>query len=89
MDNAKVPVIAATEIDVKGGALFAIVTSEHAIGITAAELSIKILNGTAPKDIPYTPSTKGKLAFNAKTAQKYNVDIPYDILSTAEAIYEE
>ena len=89
VDNAKVPVIAATEIDVRGGALFAIVTSEHAIGIKAAELADKILNGAAPKDIPYTPSTTGKLVVNVKTAQQYQVEIPYEILSTAGAIYEK
>ena len=89
VDNAKLPVIGASEVDVKAGALFSIVTSEKAIGMTAAELAIKVLDGTAPKDIPYVTSTKGKLVVNAKTAQKYKVEIPYDILSTAEAIYEE
>lgn len=89
VDNAKVPVIAATEVDVKGGALYAIVTSENGIGMTAAEVALKILNGTAPKDIPYVKSNKGKLVINVKTAEKYKVEIPYDILSTAGAIYEE
>jgi len=89
VDNAKVPVIAATESDVKAGALFAIVTSEQAIGLAAAELAAKILDGTAPKEIPYFSSTKGKLVVNVKTAQTAKIDIPYDILSTAEAVYEE
>ncbi len=89
VDNAKVPVIAATEADVKAGALFAIVTSEHAIGLAAAELAVKVLNGTAPKDIPYFSSTNGKLVVNVKTAQTSKVEIPYEILSSAEAIYEE
>lgn len=88
VDNAKKPVIAATEVDVEGGALFAIVTSEKGIGMTAAEVTLKILNGTAPKDIPYVQSTQGKLVVNVKTAEKYKVEIPYDILSTAGAIYE-
>lgn len=89
VDNAKVPVIAATEVDVEGGALFAIVTSEKGIGMTAAEVTLKVLNGNAPKDIPYVQSTQGKLVVNVATAEKYGVEIPYDILSTAGAIYEK
>ncbi|MBR9981928.1 MAG: hypothetical protein KFF50_12950 [Desulfatitalea sp.] len=88
VDNAKVPVIAASEVDVAAGALFSIVTSEVAIGENAADVALKILNGTAPADIPYVSSAKGKLLINAATAQKMNIDIPYEILSTAEAIYE-
>jgi len=89
VENAKVPVIGASEVDVKAGALFSIVTSEKAMGMKAAEVALKVLDGTAPKDIPYVASTKGKLVFNVKTAEQYKIDIPYEILSTAEAIYEE
>jgi putative tryptophan/tyrosine transport system substrate-binding protein len=86
--NAKVPVIAATEEDVAAGALFSIVTSEEAQGAHAAEIALRILNGAAPSDIPYETSVKGKLVINAATAQKMKVDIPYEILSSAEAIFE-
>lgn len=86
--NAKVPVIAAAEKDVKAGALFAIVTSEKAIGVSAAEIALKILAGAKPADIPYVASAKGKLVINGKTAQKSNITIPYEILATAEKIYE-
>ncbi len=88
VENAKVPVIAAIEGDVEAGALFAILTSVTVNGEMAAELAVKILSGTAPSDIPYSPSTKGRLVFNATTAKKLNVNIPYEILSTAEKIYE-
>ncbi|MCJ8502719.1 ABC transporter substrate-binding protein [Desulfatitalea alkaliphila] len=88
VDNAKVPVIAASEGDVEAGALFSIVTSEVGIGENAAEVALKILDGTAPADIPYVSSARGKLVINAATAEKMGVTIPYDILSTAEAIYE-
>jgi len=87
VDNAKVPVIAAADADVEAGALFSIVTSEHANGKMAAESALEILNGAAPSQV-YKQSKKGKLLINAKTAQKYKVEIPYEILSTAEKIYE-
>ncbi|MBI5897477.1 MAG: hypothetical protein HZB24_16200, partial [Desulfobacterales bacterium] len=87
VDNAKVPVIAAADSDVEAGALFSIVTSEHANGQMAAETALEILNGAPPSQV-YKQSKKGKMLINAKTAQKYKVEIPYDILSTAEKIYE-
>jgi ABC-type uncharacterized transport system substrate-binding protein len=87
VDNAKVPVVAASEVDVEGGALFSIVVSEKAMGNMAAESGMEILKGSPPAQV-YKMSKKGKLVINAKTAQKLNVKIPYDILSTAEKIYE-
>ena len=85
--NSKKPVIAASEVDVKAGALFSIVTSEKGIGKMAAEEALKILNGAAPDQV-YKSSKKGKLVFNTKTAQKYGIEIPYELLETAEAVYE-
>ncbi len=86
--NSKKPVIAATENDTKAGALYAIVTSEKAMGINAAEIGKKILDGTSPADIKYVQSQTGKLVVNMKTAQQYNLEIPYDILSSAETVFE-
>jgi len=87
VENAKKPVFAATESDVEAGALLAIVTSESAMGAMTAETAMEILNGAEPAQV-YKQSKKGKLVINAKTAQKYKVNIPYDILSTAEKIFE-
>lgn len=88
VDHSKVPVIAASEEDVKEGALFAIVISELTIGKHAAELALKILGGTPPSQVPYVTSTKGNLVVNMKTAQKYKIEIPYDLLATAAKVYE-
>lgn len=88
VENSKVPVIAATEADVEAGAMFAIVTSERTIGKHAAESALKVLNGTPPSKVPYVTSSKGKLVINMKTAQKYKIEIPYDLLASAEKVYE-
>lgn len=87
VDNAKVPVIAAVESDVEGGGLFSIVTSERNIGQMAAQTAIDIISGAAPSQ-EYKQGEKGKLVINIKTAQKYKLDIPYEILSTAERVIE-
>ena len=88
VDNAPVPVIAATERDTRAGALFSIVTSEKQIGWQAGQMAVKILNGTPVSDIPMEASEKGKLLINAATVEKLGVDIPYDVLSSAEKIFE-
>lgn len=88
VENSKVPVIAANAKDAEDGALFSIVTSEMAIGNQAATIAQNILSGTPVSEIPIQPSSKGKLIINAKTAQKYNIEIPNEILSSAEKIYE-
>ena len=56
--------------------------------MNAAEVSQKILSGTAPSDIKYVQSVKGKLVINMKTAEKYQVEIPYEILPSAGKLYE-
>lgn len=85
--NAKVPVIAAAEDSVKAGALFAIVTSESGIGMTAAEVALRILNGEPPPQV-YPKSEKGKLVFNLKTAHDKKIEIPYELLSSSDKVYE-
>lgn len=89
VENAKVPVIAASERDVAAGALYAIVLSEKEMGRESAQMALEVLNGTPIADIPIATSTKGKLVINVKTAQKMGVTIPYEMLSTAEKIYEQ
>lgn len=88
VNNSNKPVIAASVADVEAGGLFSIVTSEDQMGNLAAELAIKILDGASPKDIPMQSNAKGKLVVNATTSQKLKVDFPYEILSTAEKIFE-
>ncbi len=85
--NAKVPVTGATEKDVAAGALLSIITSKRALGHMVAQESIGILKG-GPISQEYKQSKKGSLLFNAKTIQKYKVDIPYEIMSTAEKVFE-
>ncbi|MDA8137642.1 MAG: ABC transporter substrate binding protein [Desulfobacteraceae bacterium] len=88
VDNAKVPVIAAVEVDVEGGALFSIVTSENTTGKMAAETAMGILNGGEISQV-YQQTKKGKLVFNVKTAQKYKLEVPYEILSSADRVIEK
>lgn len=86
--NAKVPVVAGSSIDVKNGALFAIDSSSKEWGRQSGTMALKILNGTPIAQLPMEQMQKGSLFVNAKTAQKMKINIPYEILSSAEKVFE-
>jgi ABC-type uncharacterized transport system substrate-binding protein len=88
VDNAKVPVIAASEIDVEAGAVLSIVNSEQYISYLTSSMVSQLLKGVDVSSIPMQPMDKGRLVINATTVQKMGLDIPYEILSSAEKIYE-
>lgn len=48
-------------------------------GIVAAEMAKKILNGTAPKDVPVVVGKKGQFLFSKKALEKYRLTLPKDI----------
>jgi ABC-type uncharacterized transport system substrate-binding protein len=52
VDNAKVPVVGATEEAANDGALLSVVTSEGMWGKQMADMVMKIINGTPVSDIP-------------------------------------
>ncbi|MBU4316541.1 MAG: hypothetical protein KKF30_04630 [Proteobacteria bacterium] len=88
VENAKVPVVGANEEAAKDGALFVIVTSEEKWGEQVGNMVLKTLSGTPVKDIPMETVMKGKLLINAKTAIDKKIEIPYEILNSADHIYE-
>ena len=88
VDNAKVPVVGATEDAAEDGALFSIVTSEGVMGKQMADMVVKIINGTPVSDMPMETVKKGKLIINAKTAVRKNIEIPYEILNSADHVFE-
>lgn len=55
-------------------------------GEWAAQAALKILGGTSPKDIPIVQNKKGGLYVNSKLAQKLNVKVPAELLSSAEIV---
>ena len=65
----KKPLIGANDFHVKYGVLCAVVKSGNSQGKMAAELLIKVINGTPIKDIPITKNIYGKRMLNV-TAMK-------------------
>ncbi len=57
-------------------------------GSWAAHAALKILDGTSPAGIPVAKNKEGKLYINARIAKTLGVDIPFDIIQSADKVIE-
>ncbi|MCP4577870.1 MAG: hypothetical protein GY846_16475 [Deltaproteobacteria bacterium] len=53
-------------------------------GNWSARTALKILDGTAPSDIPIVKNTQGALVVNARIAAKTGIELPFSIIQAAE-----
>jgi ABC-type uncharacterized transport system substrate-binding protein len=57
-------------------------------GAWASETALKILDGKNASDIPIARNTQGKLMLNMKIAQNMGLEIPYEMIESADAVIE-
>lgn len=86
VENSKKPEIALnyafTHLGLFGGAA----VDFYAMGEQAGDMTVQILNGKNPGDIPLQEATKYALAFNLKRAKTLGITIPGDILLAADEV---
>ncbi|HQO50948.1 MAG TPA: ABC transporter substrate binding protein, partial [Bacteroidales bacterium] len=52
-------------------------------GLEAAEKALKVLNGTSPRDIPFSNTQSEKLMLNPELVEQYKLRIPDDLKAKA------
>ncbi len=67
------PLLAFSESLVRGGALLAIAPDYYAVGVQAADMARRVLNGDAAEDIPIVPARKTRLVFNESTGRAIGI----------------
>jgi putative tryptophan/tyrosine transport system substrate-binding protein len=72
----------------QAGALFNYARDQKEASQGVARLSQKILNGTAPGDLPVEQPTKYDLIINLKTARLLGITVPSSLLVRADEVIE-
>jgi ABC-type uncharacterized transport system substrate-binding protein len=57
-------------------------------GAWSAQAALKILDGTAASSIPIVQNQEGSMIINAKVAQALGVDMPYELIASADQVLE-
>ncbi len=83
----KTPVLSYSSKPVKSGALGGFVADDEKLGMMLAESVIEVLvNGMSIKSVPVKVDPEPRFFLNATTASKLSIDIPYEIIESAEVI---
>jgi putative tryptophan/tyrosine transport system substrate-binding protein len=88
LNSRNIPTYGAVEALVQKGAMTGIVGSYEMVGKLLAYKAVKILQGQKPSQIPssFLPMEMQTILVNARTAQKINATISYDILNVAKIL---
>ena len=86
--HEKLPSVAATDGNVKRGALASYSADYFALGRQGAVLVDKILKEIKPSDLPIEQPSKLKMVINMKTAKAIGLKIPKEILLRADEVIE-
>lgn len=88
VDNVKKPVVGLWPFSTDDGALCAVVVDPREHGRVAAEMARQIMNGKKAGEIPVKGNKQGYVIVNVKTAQKLGMDVPFNIIESAQKIIE-
>jgi ABC-type uncharacterized transport system substrate-binding protein len=85
--NAKIPSGAVQGVNMPYALLGYLKVAEEQ-GEWSANAALKILGGTSPADIPIAKNKKGSLVVNAKIMAATGVELPYELIESADKVIE-
>ncbi|HLA45620.1 MAG TPA: ABC transporter substrate binding protein [Aggregatilineales bacterium] len=84
--NSEIPVMGFWEEAVHDGTLGGAIISGNVQGHEAGVRAAMILNGTPASEIPHSAPPRGKLIINRAAMEKWNVEVPLELLEVSEII---
>jgi len=88
-EKGKIPVVAAEGDSVKNGALITYGIDYYELGKQTGAMAVKVLKGEAkPADMPVETQKDLKLIINKKSAERFGVTLPEELLSRANEVIE-
>lgn len=87
-EQAKIPVIAADTDSVKRGAIAALGFNYYDVGVQTGEMTVAVLNGTKPSELPVQGVEKTELYLNPGAAEKVGISLSKDLLDQAKEIVQ-
>jgi ABC-type uncharacterized transport system substrate-binding protein len=70
------------------GAIAGVVVSGKENGLQSGKFAAEILGGKKAGDIPMIPAKKGEVMFNVASAGKLGIEIPFELIETADNVIE-
>jgi putative ABC transport system substrate-binding protein len=86
--NNQIPVFASENNSVEQGAVATLGIDYYQLGRQTGSMAVKILNGADPAEMAVESSEELKLYINKKSASDINLEIPAELLESADTIIE-
>ncbi len=87
--NTSKPIVGFWPFSTDDGALCAVAVDPHEHGKVAALMAKQILSGKSASDIPMVVNKNGYVILNLKTAHQLDIDVPFEVIQSADRIIEE
>ena len=87
LENSTLPDFSINDFTVRDGVLCGVVQSGYTQGKVAAEITLRVLNGESPADIPVIAPREGITLVNKRRADDLKIPIPDELSQSADLIY--